>query len=619
MLSDFVLPPRLHGYTVLPTSNPPSPGRTPSGQPEKLFAPTIHQRPPTRLRKAIVAALGAVFLVVVTAPLVRQLHHEGVLPWIPSAAKKADISAPPVIVTTAADGTLKADLFAPIDGSDSHNASVSLRSYLDSHFGSPATSPYHVWITMADAKWAGTGTAALYHFIEQLNEERRLVYGSRPGGVKDTKLVVLCLDAACIDEVKRYKDVHGHYRGGGYAYGGYMHNRPEKLLVSTWPKLAAFTEILPHRDLDPYPHMEPYMNGSFDVVGSENDFGPHINTGWMWLRGTKAVADKWQEVLNRDLETVSRDQVRFNEALDTANRRKTGNGVIRSDFIAPDNVRVHVLDANVFRTHHFDFDRPHAGRDQSVFLHMTCGDDTPTRLYVAKNQGFWSDLDGYYTAPRPMITTDSLTGSRKDVVQMMKVLLTVAYYTHRSVLPPSQVTFLDDLPASHATRNIYSAFPIPHISAGVQVEILEPNYRRRAASELVGRSILGINHHKTRVNASQARADLQFSEEELQQRRERVAELDDVVEFDMRHARSLASFLTFLRSDRFTAARAPTLKLIHFDQAVPADQHWRKWQFSDLLDGVDTCRQLDQLPHCESICRGSREGAFKFRGGWPIM
>lgn len=128
------------------------------------------------------------------------------------------------------------------------------------------------------------------------------------------------------------------------------------------------------------------MNGSFDVVGSENDFGPHINTGkkailllndgmtrspfltvgWMWLRGTKAVADKWQEVLNRDLETVSRDQVRFNEALDTANRRKTGNGVIRSDFIAPDNVRVHVLDANVFRTHHFDFDRPHAGRDQSV-------------------------------------------------------------------------------------------------------------------------------------------------------------------------------------------------------------------------------------------------------------
>lgn len=77
---------------------------------------------------------------------------------------------------------------------------------------------------------------------------------------------------------------------------------------------------------------------------------------------------------------------------------------------------------------------------------MTCGDDTPTRLYVAKNQvsdsdrvtaeraradplraqGFWSDLDGYYTAPRPMITTDSLTGSRKDVVQMMKVLLTVA-------------------------------------------------------------------------------------------------------------------------------------------------------------------------------------------------
>lgn len=53
--------------------------------------------------------------------------------------------------------------------------------------------------------------------------------------------------------------------------------------------LAAFIEVLPHRDLffvdsdvafryDPYPHMEPFM-ATHDLVAQENDSWDHLNTG----------------------------------------------------------------------------------------------------------------------------------------------------------------------------------------------------------------------------------------------------------------------------------------------------------------------------------------------------
>jgi hypothetical protein len=81
----------------------------------------------------------------------------------------------------------------------------------------------------------------------------------------------------------------------------------------------------------------------------------------------------------------------------------------------------------------------------SQFLHMTCGDDTPTKVYAAKSQvsiralmqilpaklmgfsqGFWPDLEDYYTAPPPMITIERLSGSQEVVTQMLKILLTAA-------------------------------------------------------------------------------------------------------------------------------------------------------------------------------------------------
>ena len=92
---------------------------------------------------------------------------------------------------------------------------------------------------MADARWARTGSAAMHAFLEQLNAERRVRYGRRTGGAKETRLVVLCLDEECIDVVGQYKNAYGKDAGGGYAYGGYLHNRPEKVCSFSFCRLSS--------------------------------------------------------------------------------------------------------------------------------------------------------------------------------------------------------------------------------------------------------------------------------------------------------------------------------------------------------------------------------------------
>lgn len=152
------------------------------------------------------------------------------------------------------------------------------------------------------------------------------------------------------------------------------------------------------------------MNGSYDLVASENNAWNHVNTGWMWLRRSQVTADAWAEVLRRDLESVSRDQNRFNEVRKTRTRvchdglssdrhlyvvhfqvlgteplRAWGDGrhpdekPVRNEFVAKNGLRVHVLDDNIFRAHHFAIDRPFAARDQSV-VSTTSASPTRERL-----------------------------------------------------------------------------------------------------------------------------------------------------------------------------------------------------------------------------------------------
>ncbi|GJN88989.1 hypothetical protein Rhopal_001960-T1 [Rhodotorula paludigena] len=532
-----------------------------------------------RAKKLLVAVVVGILFI--GAPLVRSSGDRGTDVRKPVAA-----TVLPELVTARAapDGTLRAGLFRPPQGSPTNDPSTSFTAYLEAHFGPPSLPlerQPHVWITMADTLWARTGTAALHSFVERLNVERRARYGHRRGGVRDTRLVVLCLDEGCVDEVAKYRDAYGRDAGGGYAYAGYKWNRPEK----------------------------PYM-ATHDLVAQENDSFDHFNTGWMWIRHSKAASDAWNEVLQMDLRKTSRDQNNFNEVMGTALLRQHSDGgdprrkPLLADFTATNGMRVHVLDDNIFRSHHFENDRPYAARDQSVYLHMTCGDDTLTKTYVSKTQGFWSDVNRYYSEPPPLLTVDHLSGSREDARKILRILLVAAHYTQRAILPPTHVTFLDVQPASsspssssaYQTRRIYSSFPIPHIAETLRVEILEPRYPAWAARELVGGSVLGNFSSDGGTGGRRLREDVKWSKDEWRRRYEKVAELGEVVEI------------------AFAPSRAPTIKLINYDW--PSAQHWRSWALPRAVQHIYPCEELEKLPSCDAICRGSKRGV-RVEEGWP--
>lgn len=216
-------------YSALPTSwrSPASSPGNSSLAPEDYSPAVRHVQVPMSRSRKVLASLALIGVLIVSALFILRLDAPTSAHTTVRAASWASLSTAPSEPKEAPDGTPRAGLFAPLAGSA--EPSVSLRSYLNSHFGPSSSSRYHVWVTMADAGWARTGSAAMHAFIEQLNAERRVRYGRRTGGAKETRLVVLCLDEECIDVVGRYKNAYGTDAGGGYAYGGYLHNRPEKV------------------------------------------------------------------------------------------------------------------------------------------------------------------------------------------------------------------------------------------------------------------------------------------------------------------------------------------------------------------------------------------------------
>ena len=57
---------------------------------------------------------------------------------------------------------------------------------------------------------------------------------------------------------------------------------------------------------------------------------------------------------------------------------------------------------------------------------MTCGDDAQTKVYVAKAQGFWGNVERYYDAPPQMITINHLSGTQAELTQLMQILIMAA-------------------------------------------------------------------------------------------------------------------------------------------------------------------------------------------------
>ncbi|GAA5914301.1 uncharacterized protein JCM6883_001805 [Sporobolomyces salmoneus] len=475
--------------------------------------------------------------------------------------------------------------------------------YLDSHFplNSQQYPPPHIWITLADESFM-PGAENLDLFARQLNEERRGKFGKR---VRETVVVTLCLDQGCIEVCKAR---------GMYCYGGYEQRRPEQILKATWPKLASLIETLPHRDvffvdadvsprLDPYPHMEPLML-KYDLLATENRAFEHFNSGFIWMKRSQAMADAWNEVLRMDLESESRDQYRINQVLGTTEARlipdfKDPNGLpLPNDFVAKNGLKVKVLDQRLFRLVHNTEMDPIYERHDSINYHSTCADDKWVKLYLAKSEGFWNDLDDYYSQPPRLISVDHLSASDAQITQLFKLVLAAAYYTDRAVVPPEYTTVTDLLNSPFVARRSLSTFPLSHLENAFGIKVLEPRYVHHATSHLLGRSVL---------NGIEERQDQKWKAVPKQEKARRVdtaIALTRVSDIDLRHHSSFASLVNRLRQPDLV--RSSHIRFVAVDREETPS--WTTWDFSTLpVSKLRTCEYLEDPWRCDEYCRGAQE------------
>ncbi|KAK4053296.1 hypothetical protein OIO90_003908 [Microbotryomycetes sp. JL221] len=461
-----------------------------------------------------------------------------------------------------------------------------LTEFLDAHFPQSQDQDdagYHVWLTLSDGHWMTTGTHALHTFTTRLNSERRAQYKQ----TKTTALVALCIDEQCVRNAQDR---------GMYAYGGYQFTRPDK------------SHNLAQTRCDPYPHMEQFMK-SFDVVAQENDAFDHFNTGWIWMRKSQTTSDAWHKVLEMDLNDVSRDQNNFNKVLGTTELRHcdptnciepNSQYPLKDEFTSLNGLKVKILDPRVFRSFHFEADLPSAMRHDSVSLHMTCGDDAFVKTYVAKTQGFWGNVRGYYEDPPKLITIDHLIGSRKELTQMVKIALMAAHYTGRAFLPPSFASFTDLAPfdsnqePTTSSRRAYSAFPFSHVEQFLDVKVVEPEYDRHSSDYLVGNSVLGGGKIRTDQGWLPGKT--------VEDRIKLALSLSDVAELDMRQVDSFDGLYSLLTSS--TLSHHQQIKLVHFDiDMKPSTLDWIDWPTSNRLKHFKECEKIQDRPSCDSLCR----------------
>lgn len=147
------------------------------------------------------------------------------------------------------------------------------------------------------------------------------------------------------------------------------------------------------------------------------------------------------------------------------------------EYVASNGLRVHILDPRLFRIMHVMEQIPWFERHDSLVSHLffnspfpicscrlsrcvadvrvcwkqihhtTCADDRLIKLFVAKAevsfcqklkyhfssrtdlnldlcvQGYWGDVDQYYTQPPSLISIESLSATENEATQLFKLLL----------------------------------------------------------------------------------------------------------------------------------------------------------------------------------------------------
>ncbi|KAH8917267.1 hypothetical protein BT69DRAFT_1354898 [Atractiella rhizophila] len=210
-----------------------------------------------------------------------------------------------------------------------------------------------LWLTISSSDFIKQGTAHMQHFIQHVLNRRNK---------RKTTLITFCMDELCDIACEEM---------GWFCFGGYREGKPEIIKTFTWPKLMGLIEILESgRDTffvdsdvyfrsNPYEHMKPL--GSFDFQIQE-ETAYQVNTGFFHIVSKPETVQLWRDVLDRDMQEVSRDQLNVNKLLNTFELRRRPDGGAHQDFISTTGLSVHVLPKEIFPAYHMAFNQ-----DQSVF------------------------------------------------------------------------------------------------------------------------------------------------------------------------------------------------------------------------------------------------------------
>ncbi|KAM0749036.1 hypothetical protein T439DRAFT_327527 [Meredithblackwellia eburnea MCA 4105] len=462
--------------------------------------------------------------------------------------------------------------------------------------GGTSPLPPHIWITLAGPTYVDTGLANLVAFVSQLNQERAIKYGKN---TRETVLITLCLDEKCVKMCAERNF---------YCWGGYEYKRPKQNLQATWPKLAGMMEVLQKRDtffvdadvffrLDPYPHMLPLLK-DFDFIVQEegNDF--HFNTGWFWMRRGPKSVESWRAVYDMDMKELSRDQRNLNKFFNTTGLRvpnPADKSNVQLDFISPNGVRVKLLDPELFFSFHFE-DMLVGIRPDAVYVHATCLQE---KFAMAKHQGFWGDIDGYYSSPLPVLTFDHHSGTVEEVTLMARIVIAAARYVDRAFQPASTTTFtkvvtavdtFDRKEREHwVSRRPYYSFPYERIGRALNVTMVEASYNSHSARHLLGKSVLAHGEQRLGWTTSQERVA-------------KAAEMLHVSELDIRRAKTFSHLISLLLSPQYRNVKV--VKLVHFEWPDDAGrwENWRYWVVPGPMDAIVPCNRLEHGYLCSYTC-----------------
>ncbi|BGP44245.1 hypothetical protein JCM10450v2_000056 [Rhodotorula kratochvilovae] len=274
----------------------------------------------------------------------------------------------------------------------------------------------------------------------------------------DDSVVVLCLDAACLDKCER---------GGLRAYGGYLSVDlpPEsarrlakrgkerghrlaylKFLAMLEMAKSGFPSLFFEGDTflttDPFPHMLSLSDPSWDIQFTE-DVGYTVNFGWIFARPSKATVALWQRACDRYVQHNEWDQQLLSNVIRNGAREYRGEQGDEHWWLVDDmNLRVFMLPLSKFRATHpemLNWYTPEPDLPEPVMNHLTAV-TFPNRQFYPKERGWSTNLDSFYSRRRPILTSAPLNGTLHEVLRYARTLYVLSAATGRALLLPEKVT-----------------------------------------------------------------------------------------------------------------------------------------------------------------------------------